>query len=522
MIFVTIARVARAAIVVKWKTYESENSRWTDVDVAQVIAYSIMEARRLGIKDLESTFKAIAGLSSGIALKFEEYLNGLKKSKTSPEKNFAIQQLSMENFESFIENIKKSIKVLPVIISGGKRNNFPPHPFMYENSSDLNMVAKRFSRLYKIFVGVVVAAEHLTLQLTDLEKLLAEARGGNLKDIREQLEAHCKSNMGYAFNYTPLDILPHGVPRKQEKWPCVTKTGKLFCPFAGKNNACMFYFGQRKSEDFEKDLWKLRYNVLYVREHSLSYYKAIEILFRKRSIVQQLLKDSDTRSYRFIVDIGTQAAYIKNSETVAYYIDIKRGGKSLSKMRFDFINMSELSDGEEENSLIAKRKVREIEEQKKVIGTVKRSVVASLLIPATTSPLLSINTFLMIGDSESDGKEVIYYLYSPSPFLYHNFNLFKNYVNILKEASYQAKVLLFESPVNFTYMELRTIDELQRYAVSLLQGNENNKPMNITVEDQRNEMEILKKINERNKEIKKELEIEAPTREIFGKIFRKE
>jgi hypothetical protein len=508
------------AIVVEWKTYEVKGSRWTDIDVAQVVAYSIVEARRLGIKGVKNVFKAIAGIDTDIARRAEEHVNSLKKAKIG-QQAITTTDIFIKSLNSIKEVVRKELKVLPIIVSGGKSSNFPPHPLMYEDSSDVRAVVRRFAKLYKIFKGVLVAAEHLTLQLTNVEGVLAEVRGLILKDVIRQLDECCKSEMGYAFNYTPRGILPYGIPKNQKKWPCVTKKGEPFCPFAGEDNACIFYFGLRDKEDFEKYMWKLRYNIFMFRDRSLANYKAIDILFRKKSLVRYFLSEARETCKGFEVDVAEASARIERSDSAIFYIKVKRGKETLSKLRFDIIDINDIDEGGEENSLIAKRKLRDVENRKRVIGTVKRSVVASILESKTVTPLLSINTFLMVGDCDSDGNEVFYYFYSPSLVLYHNFNLFKRYIEIIKKFDSEAKLLLFEAPVNLTLMELRAVDALQRYVALVSKSvSKISIPEDISEDEIRKEIEIIRDIVKKSFEKSNELEFKVPAYEIFGKMFQ--
>jgi len=511
----------KKAIVVEWKTrLKEKESMWSDVDIAQTVAYAVMESRRLGIKGLKEVFESILGIDVQTAYEIVKCINRLKNSQGKTE-----TPLLKKERDKLIGLVMKAsetargrVRVLPLII--GSSRSFPPHPMMYRNGNAIDN-ARRFAKLYNIIKKVIVAAEHLTLQLTNAESLLAEVKGLELEKAKEQLHECCRSGQGYlAFNYTPYKILPCGIPREQKSWPCKTKN-RPFCSFAGEDNACMFYFGPRKREDFETIMWRLRYKVFEEKERSLINYKAMDILFRKLNLQQLLNKDVKDACKGFTVNIAGETAYIEKNRSVIFYVRAHRGTKSLVKIRFDIAKLDDIDLVGGEEALLVRRKLREIEKKKEVIGTVKRSVSACIIEPQVLSPLLSINTFLMVRDCDVEEDEVLYYLYSPSLVLRHNFELFKHYIEILRNDP-QAKLLLFEAPANLTIMELRAIDALQRYIYSSIKRKNREEltaKVGISGDELDKEIEIIKKeINESKKRIKQEER--APLHEIMERIFK--
>jgi hypothetical protein len=500
------------AVIVEWKTYGVEEGGWSNVDIAQVIAYAIMEARRLGLKEFKDVFKAISGVDMDIVREVAKYTD---KRLTSEQIKVLDSDLIRRALSQ--DSIRRELKVLPLIVSRSK--SFPPHPYMYVNF-DINATLNRFARLLRVFRGVVVAAEHLTLQLTNVKELLAEVRGLDSKDVGEQLDTYCRSTMGLAFNYTPCGILPCGVPRDQRKWPCVTRNGKPFCSFSGADNACMFYFGLRDRKDFENIMWRLRYIVFEQKERNLMNYKAIDILFRTAGLRRSLLQDIQRTCKGFVVDLDGVSARMELHDSAVFYVRINRGGRMLGKLRFDIVDIGNVDVGNEESALVVRRKLREVEVRKGVVGTVKRSVVASILESRVRTPLLSINTFLMVGDCDIEGNEVVYYLYSPSPVLYYNLSLFKRYIEIMRDIDPQAKLLLFEAPVNLTIMELRAIDTLHRYIAT---ESEKDKGLaseaGISEDELSKEAEIVKRVVEGSKKEKDKFEGSTSVHEIFRRVF---
>jgi len=512
----------RKALVIEWKSYEVEERMWNDVDLAQVVAYAIMEARRLGIEGLSGIFKAILGIDVKMARKIIELMNYIKSSQNKAD--LRVQEELRKIILRVLDNSRKELKVLPIVISS-KSESFPPHPLMYKLGNHIEH-AKRFSKLYNIIRKVVVAAEHLTLQLTNVESLLAEATGQGFMEIREQLKACCSSSAGYlAFNYTPCRALRCGRPTEQGSWPCRTRKGKSFCPFAGDHDACKFYFGRRNGEEFESLMWRLRYKVFEDKERSLMNYKAMYILLKEQGL--QWLFDESIKSTckGFKVDIASATAHIEHKSSAIFYVRTSRGRKELGKFRFDVVELSDVVVEDEEESLMIERKLRSIERDKSIIGTVKKSVAAYIVSPNLPSPLLTINTFLMVKDCDVEGDDVVYYLYSPSPVLYHNLRLFKRYIKALRDANTPARLLLFEAPANLTLMELRAIDALHRYiALTAEKGSEKIKRQELVTEvrpeEISREIEVIKPKIDLSYEKKCEFERSIPLHDILRKLFK--
>jgi hypothetical protein len=497
----------KKAVVVEWKSYEAGGGgRWNDVDIAQVAAYAIMEARRLGIRGLRNTFKAILGVDVELVEELSEALQHQRERELGVLVSKALMGVGEE------------LRVLPLIVS--KSDSYPPHPLMYKDGKKVTEYARRFVKLYEILKRVVVAAEHLTLQLTNVESLLTKVTGQSWEEVRSQLD-YCRSGEGYlAFNYIPSTILPRGKPREQGSWPCRTGSGKFFCSFAGENNACMFYFGRREREEFEALMWRLRYEVFEGKERSLASYKVMDILFRRFGLRWLLSEDIERKCKGFKVDVAGETAHVENDYSVVFYVRAYRGGEELGKIRFDVLEPSDVDAGDEEG-LILKRRLRKIETEKNIIGTVKKSVAAYVVEPRLSSPLFSINTFLMINDVDLEEGEVVYYLYSPSPVLHHNLKLFKQYIEALRGINARTRLLLFEAPANLTIMELRAIDALHRYIALLMEeGGEKRRELigNIGISDDElaNELDMIKK---ESSECKAKLEESTPLREVLREVF---
>jgi len=482
---------AKKAVVVEWKTYATESSKVSDVDKAQVVAYSIMEARRLGIMGIKEVFKSIIGVDDiSLIKKLKKALLDLQDSNQPHEWSTKMAELN-KIVNDIRRGIANNLRVLPLIVSTSK--SYPPHPFMYlYRQTNLLNTAKRIIKLYDTMKRVLIAADHLTLQITNVENLLACSEGLGRDEIKQLLHQNCRSQTGYlSFNYTPCDMLPCGVPRSQEKWPCKTRKGNFYCSFAGDNGPCTFYFGRDRKEDFESIMWKLRYDIFEKKEKGLISYKAINIIFRNPNIHTIMSQHSEHGSI-LEVDLLSNSSYIKRKNSVIFYIHVKRGAEDIGKVRFDILRLSDVELGR--NEIIARRKIRQIEKIEGVIGSVKRSVAAFIITPDSTSPLFSINTFLMVGEADLENDELIYYLYSPSPALYHNFKIFTRYVEYLAtHPSVDAKLLLLEAPANLTVMELRAVDVLHRYIYEI--RNRSDLRMKYAIESGISENVLLKEAN---------------------------
>jgi hypothetical protein len=515
----------KKAVVVEWKSRTGEESGWSDVDIAQVVAYSIMEARRLGIRGLKNVFEAILGTDIKVAREIAriiENINKLKRHRSSSEEFVEVKELNdklTDLVRKARDNIESKLRIIPIIITTSK--SFPPHPLMYRNGTSIDF-AKRLSKLYRMLKRVIIAAEHLTLQLTNTDNLLAEVRGQSLEEIRKSLE-HCRTIEGYyAFNYTPCRLLRCGKPINQSKWPCKTKKGKPFCSFVGENGPCKFYFGRKEKEEFDIIMWKLRYKVFEEKERSLVSYRAMDILFKKIGLKWIFDSNVEKSCKGFKVDIAGETVRVERGSSVVFYVRVLRGGKELDKLRFDIIDLNSGVETEE-GDIIIKRELRDIERDKGLAGTIKRSsVVAYIVTPQLLTPLLTINTFLMVRDCDIEENVITYYLYNPSSYLYHTFELFKRYIKIFRDNNYKAKLLLFEANANLTLMELRAIDALHRFIAQIKEKSaELAKDYNLPSQDIERDVKILEKVVHKADEGRERLIEETPLYTTLLKVFER-
>lgn len=435
----------KKAIVIEWKTYipgkeRKRGSNFFEFEKSQVVAYSILEARRLGINNLKNIFESIAGIKIEIVKKL---LESNEEAKLHP--------IDVDTIRS-----KRLLRVLPLIVtsSGG----YPPHPLMYE-SSRYEDIWKRFVKLYKIFMQTTIAATHLALQIINIPKLLSTTLSIAEKDLNTRVKESCTTNEGYpAYSYTPFKYLNTGKPGNWNRYPC------NLCPFRGDEGPCSFYFGSKKPKDyFDKLMWWARYKVYWDRERDLVSHRAMYELFNHPVIIKTIFSNKLGNPVEIEVNIGGKP-YIRRKNTVIYLVRVKRGSQDLGKFRFDYFKISDARFDKDNNVIELSRDVRSVEIEKDVKGFLKKSVYLAIIDPSfETNPLLSINTFVMIDEAFASGDKIVYRFYNPSPALQHRFTLFGKYLEWYKQRKPEALILAYETPVDLTIMELRAIDAVHRY-----------------------------------------------------------
>jgi len=440
----------RRAIVVEWKTYsvgDEKGGAATNYEKAQVLAYSILEARRLGMTKYDEIFKAITGLT-------------LKQAREAIRK-FHEEGVSHPDISNLLTQAKKNVMILPIIV--GRSGGYPPSPFpeLYVQRK-IEYVMKRLENIYKLFPAVIVSAEFLTLQITNVPELVKTATGIEFD------QKVCKSKRGDypVYSYTPFKFLKVGKPGEWDKYPC------KICPFRGEGGPCDFYFGStNKPKDyFDKLMWWARYIVYKEREKDLINHMAMHILFSHLHTRRYILEKSLRNPAEFKVVIGHQPQVRMRGKypLVTNVVHVHRGEREEGKFRFDVFNVSGI-EVIDENTLKLVRPLRDIEKENELIGVIRKSVVLSLINPKSVNPdpLLSINTFIFLDDEvELEGDNITYLAHIPSTFLQYSFKLFSKYIEIYKNSNKNALILAFEAPVDLTIMELRAIDAIHRYIKS--------------------------------------------------------
>lgn len=434
----------RRAIVVEWKSYnlDDKSGSANEFEIAQVIAYSILEARRLGFREAEEILECITGIR----------LRANNKSSYKSDEELQHDIAGTNDTESI-----EPLKILPLIItpSGG----FPPHPYMYKRVSG-ESTRKRFERISKLFEKVIIAAEHLTLQIINIPELLRIALGIEYDRLNTELKNACTSNDGYpAYSIVPGKYLRYYRPGNWNRYPC------KMCQFRGEKGPCAFYFGSNNPKDyFDKLMWWARYKVYWKRERDLVNHRAMYELFES-PLARHTMRSNEP--IKFELDIGSGECRIAGKDALIYLIQVKRGSQNLGKFRFDYFKVSDAEFDENNNIIELKRDVRKVEIARNVKAFLRKSLQLTIIDPnneTVINPLMSISTFVMIDDAFIDSdKKITYRLYNPSPVLQFKFMIFGKYLEWYKRNKRNAKLLAYETPVDLTIMELRTIDALHRY-----------------------------------------------------------
>ncbi|MEM4532377.1 MAG: hypothetical protein QXU89_01820 [Desulfurococcaceae archaeon] len=507
-------RKENKAIVVEWKTYtpiygEGRKSRYLSVsefEIAQVIAYSIIEAKRLGIHKIKDIFESISGIEHKLAKQIVKNIKAQSKSAENP---------GLININ--IDMVRTKIKVLPMIVTPS--GSYPPHPFMYKDC--YNRLYERFAKLYTRFIAVIVAAEHLALQIMNIPDLIKSVTGYMKSDIN----SICKTKDGYlAYSLTPFKYLRRGKPGYWDKYPC-----KL-CGFKGDDGPCEFYFGKRKPKDyFDKLMWWARYVVYSKREKDLVNHRAMYEIFKSSLVKEKIFNLKDP--IRIVVDLshmpGTRVKLKESrSKPVVNTVEVKRGSQDLGKFRFDYFKISDVTYDKYNNVIELRRELRDIEKEKMIVGCLRKSISLSILEPGRElNPLTSINTFVMIEKDASVNEDgyIIYRCYSPSPVLMLNFMIFGKYIEIFNKMNYtDAIVLAYETPVDLTIMELRAIDALHRYLKNVERepGRIVNELKQYGIEDLKEE-DLVKESNHIKNHASRDENVLGVTASYLSKLLRK-
>lgn len=442
------------AIVVEWKTYAltSQQGQVSEYEIAQVIAYSIIEARRLGIAKLRDVLESITGVPLNI---LKELAKDVRNARKSGSKITYVRSNAVKPSE-------RLLRILPLIVT--PRGGYPPHPSMYKWSNP-NDIAKRLTRMYRLFKGVLVAAEYLTLQITNIPALL-KPKNTSLREFNERITRDCRASEGNypVYSYTPFTYLRRGRPGNWNEYPC------RMCYFKGNEGPCEFYFGGKRSRDkdyFDKLMWWARYTVFSERERDLINHRAMHELFRNKTILSELFSEAPKELQvsiggRIPVNVSDKRGFI------TYLVRVSREQENLGKFRFDLFDISNVIFDADNSTVELSRSLRDVERGSDVVGLLRKSLHLAIIEPniepiRVEDPLLSISTFVMIDEAfVSDGK-VVYRCYCPSQVLLYNFMLFGKYLELYKRMNPYAKLLAYETPVDLTIMELRTIDALHRY-----------------------------------------------------------
>lgn len=387
----------KRAIVVEWKTYGESEMQYEE---AQAIAYSLLEASRLGISDPR---QAIIGVPKG---------------------NTGV------------------VDVIPVVIKANIHSQLGPHPFIREDYSIESL------REYTYLVDdVMLEAEHLTTLLANANSFIQGKT--NICDIK-------KTWNGKELKVNVLRLTPgqlwKGQPKKQEKWPCRTKTGKPFCNLM---EPCKFYFGKEvyTQDSVDKDMWLLRFKVFESKENSLVIYRAIYDIFK-------IFKDSPFETDAFTHFSNGGGFYYSPGD-----FPIKKEGipqviiASEGRFRVECLDEIKIVENPNSTQLICIRKLRDFEKDEHITFVIPNGRTALLTLSDSWNPLLSTSVFIKISNINSSENQIEYVLEVPSTILDFQMYLFMKY---LRKNTSHGKFMLFEVGVDLTQMELNSIHSLQK------------------------------------------------------------
>lgn len=410
----------KKAIVVEWKT--GGYGTPSEYERAQVLAYAVLEARRLGypVEELES---AIIGTLDD-------------------------------------EGRVKGFSVLPVIIRISARGEIYPHPALAPPLK----VRERYKELKDILRRILIEAEHLTVLLTNQRELT----GVDPEDLKISLPSNPSVKVN-VLRYTP-SILRRGVPKTQNTWPCVSRNKKPICEYI---EPCKFYFGEfGEKEDYERILWGLRFEALGEREKMLAIYRGLHeffkynILLKKLDVNKTLDQICSPEGYvcKGIIVVLANPPKINIAERfhkrrLCKEMIVLRDDKELFNGRLDII---EKIDIREDGGVV--RALRRVENHEKdvehgfVPRVIREGTPVLLSLMDSWSPLLSTSIFGRIDEVRFMENHIEYQIGFPSRLLELQKHLFRYYI----DKSLQGRFLMSEVNVDLTKADLESIDALQR------------------------------------------------------------
>lgn len=404
------------AIVVDWKT--GDEKMWK-TDEAQVVAYSILEAMRLGYNRSEVK-EAILGKLSGDTV--------------------------------------KEVKILPIIIRRSERAELKPHPAL----APIDKVEDRYRDLGVLIDKVLKAAEFLTMTITNHEKLVGE-------DLKESCSTYIAGKQAKLLRISPPS-LPAGNPRRQDRFPCASN-GRIICGLA---EDCKFYFGEFEEGTLEQEkrIWHERYKIFENKEQQLLIYRALEELFKRRGydVVIDKMKNGEgiicdirAMDYRFERLYAAGRRRIDRKILISLPFADSRANDRIEK-RYELLSIERFEF--ERNMIRASRQFSGYEasgggeEGRYHVIPVGSTVFVSFI--DGPHPYLSINVFSRVADVEVQDNRIIYMLDSPSPVLRYQMKIAGRYIDIFKKMGRKPEILVIEADVDLTKIELEMLHIMQR------------------------------------------------------------
>ena len=417
----------KRAVVIEWKSYKldndsTKNERVTSYEKAQVIAYAMLEARRLGYR----------------------------VTVDRPEEPSVYDAISGKLADRGIEDVR----VLPAVIRPGlnvdKRLTIPPHPVL----SSRGDITKGYRKLRETMGEIYVTAHYLTYLVTNL-KLYGYGR----EDL-EECSVTTNGQKRIAILWPPPGPIPRGKPSNQER--------SRLCSVCNLKEECKFYIGERHVNYFQKMMWAVRYSALTEKEKLLWPFRAVYELSRlhptRDYVVNKIRKGNgiiwDGSTVRFAKDVPKNRFLISFSS-------VSRG----ERFSFKVDVVDQLYYDKSTSTLVGIRGLRDYEINK-TSGRINRPYVLEESTPiilyvndgASTLPL-SINMTGSINKVEftrgSDGDYIVKYnIHIPSPALAFQEAILLKYLELYPDMF--KDVILVQVGVDLTHIDLVTIDALQR------------------------------------------------------------
>ena len=348
----------RKALIIEWKTTREADqlrtpSSWEE---AQAIIYSILEGERLNYEDPSYPL-----------------LNG---------------------------------RIVPAIIR--PRGKIP----IYSRSPIYN-TTQRESLSKEEIDRIILAAEHLTLLLTDVGALV----GRNYREL-------CKYTSSYsgrryeAFRKVP-ESLPKGNPKREPlSWKC---------NMCNLRQECLFYIQKyEEPEEIDRLAWRTRYAIYKIRENALQPLKELRDLMTQGADIKRITRDLRTLQSGNRVDF------------------------------FDFIEPYR-------EGFILKRRTRKTEEEEQRIITVREGRPVILFVSEwdVKDPLMRLSLHCRVDNVDIEDRNIVKVeVGAPTAVSKLSIKIFENY---LRNYPGIAKgIVVVETNIDLTQLELKAVDAYQR------------------------------------------------------------
>lgn len=321
---------------------------------------------------------------------------------------YALLEADRLNFDDILHPVLEG-NILPVIIRPrGDIRVYSISPSYRTSSSKVD--------LGDLLRKIMLSAEHLTLTVTDVGKLV----GSNYERIC-RVHSSRSGRLISAFRRVPPD-LPRGNPiSRQDSWPCVACSMREECRF--------YIYSSEQPEEIDRIAWRTRFSIYSIRENALQPYKELHDSIGVRGFTEDIFREGRLR--------------------------VLEGGN-----RIDVFDEAEAPG----DSIILKRDIRPEERAQERILTVRDGKPVALFFnePSIPDPLLRLALIGRVeetGIDEEDRRAFVRVEAPNAPSRIHHM-LFKLYFR--QWGSLSARAIAVETNVDLTQLELRAVDAYQR------------------------------------------------------------